>query len=296
MIRGTVGGMKTLAWSTVLIVLPVYTMSILLREALDGQTWGDSGAEYFSSIPRSFFSVFRCIVIGDCSANDGRPLFVLIAEHFGWQYGVLYCIMAVFMSFGLYNVIVAMFVENVVEVSKERERMTRKDRLRDQVFFGRKMAELLHVVYDVYKGFTTKDRDSADSAFSIRSRSLSSSDPEIFAIAADMQLTPTMFGLIRELPEVQKIFYELDLADDDQHNLFETLDADGSGTIDMEEFCTGISKLRGDPCRSDIISINFLIQNVQSELQACMSTMVKRLQLQHELVENMWSRLDRLGC
>eukprot|EP00928_Gymnodinium_smaydae_P001157 TRINITY_DN10423_c0_g5_i1.p1 TRINITY_DN10423_c0_g5~~TRINITY_DN10423_c0_g5_i1.p1 ORF type:complete len:606 (-),score=77.71 TRINITY_DN10423_c0_g5_i1:276-2033(-) len=302
MIRGTVGGMKTLAWSVVLIVLPVYTMCILLREALGDHTGGDSGAEYFASVPRSFFSVFRCIVIGDCAANDGRPLYVLITENHGWQYGVLYCVVAVFMSFGLYNVIVAMFVENVVKVSKERETMARKGRLRDPAFFGRKMAELLQIVYCVYtdlapcpngRSFSTVDSGSTGGS-GRRKRRFSGSS--IFALAADMELTPEMFAMIRELPDVQRILYELDVADDDQHNLFETLDADGGGTIDMEEFCSGIQKLRGDPCRSDIISIDFKIKSVQSELHACMETFGKRLQLQHELVEKMWSKLDGGGC
>merc|ERR1719277_2522410 len=98
-------------------------------------------------------------------------------------------------------------------------------------------------------------------------------------------MTPEIFNQMRNSTTVQRIFEELDIADDDQSKLFETLDVDGSGTVDLEELCSGISKLRGDACRSDIITINFMLQNMQSEMQGCMNSFVRRLHKQEEILD-----------
>eukprot|EP00928_Gymnodinium_smaydae_P006070 TRINITY_DN12113_c0_g1_i1.p1 TRINITY_DN12113_c0_g1~~TRINITY_DN12113_c0_g1_i1.p1 ORF type:complete len:570 (-),score=74.29 TRINITY_DN12113_c0_g1_i1:555-2264(-) len=275
MIRGTLGGMRTLLWSTVLIVLPVYGVSLVLRESIGTLDETGFGAEYFESVPRAFFSVFRCIVIGECADTGGRPLFVVVAESYGWEYGFLYSFIAVFMSFGLFNVIVAMFVENVVEASKQRDRIARKERLRDKTFFGQKMAELLVIVEQFVNPRPSQNGATCEE---------DETDDNIFTRAVDIELTPELFNSLRLLPGVQEILDALDVADDDQHNLFETLDADGGGTIDMEELCNGISKLRGDPCRSDIISINFKLQNVQEELQCCTAAVLRRLHSHDEIL------------
>lgn len=83
---------------------------------------------------------------------------------------------------------------------------------------------------------------------------------------------------------VQQVFDDLDLADEDQFCLFQTLDADGSGAVDLEELCSGISKLRGDACRSDIVSINFMIQGVRSELRTCNARFPRRMYKQEAMI------------
>merc|ERR1712226_1760810 len=79
---------------------------------------------------------------------------------------------------------------------------------------------------------------------------------------------------------IASIFRDLDLADDDHYNLFETLDADGGGTIDMEELFSGVAKLRGEAKKSDIIAINLLVQRVQEDvatlLRSLRSSKMKR--------------------
>jgi len=267
MVRGTLGGMRTLLWSTLLIILPVYSVSLVLRETLGSVTEVGHGAEYFSSVPRSFFSVFRCIVVGECADSSGRPLFVLVTEAYGWGFGLIFCITAVFMSFGLFNVIVAMFVENVVTAAKSKNMQARKERLRDKVYFAKKMDKLLKIICEIYD-----KRSGAEDDFDPRSDS-----DGWLARQRWMEITPEFFNEFRYEARVQKIFDELDLADEDQFNLFDTLDADKSGTIDLEELCIGIQKLRGEACRSDIISINIMIQNVRQEMKLYMSSLARRV-------------------
>merc|ERR1712032_644215 len=83
---------------------------------------------------------------------------------------------------------------------------------------------------------------------------------------SQIQITPSFFDQLRSFKEFQDILRDLDIADEDQLDLFETLDVDGGGTIDLEEFVVGLSRLRGDPRRSDIVSVNLIVRSIQMAL------------------------------
>merc|ERR1712083_573287 len=80
---------------------------------------------------------------------------------------------------------------------------------------------------------------------------------------SSIELTPEFFEDLRKYTEFQDILRDLDIADEDQLDLFDTLDVDGGGTIDLEELITGISKLRGDARRSDIVGVGLIVRAVQ---------------------------------
>merc|ERR1711884_138357 len=117
MINGAIGGMRTLLWSIFLISLPLYCVALMMRESLDF-TETANGVENFSTLADAFFTMFRCIVATECNTREGKPIFVLLVSKFGWGYGLIYCLTMVFMTFGLFNVIVALYVENTVEAAK----------------------------------------------------------------------------------------------------------------------------------------------------------------------------------
>jgi len=69
-------------------------------------------------------------------------------------------------------------------------------------------------------------------------------------------------------------------------NLFDTLDVDGDGSIDIEELCEGISKLRGDARKSDVVALNLMVQKLHQEMRNHMDTTLKVLQA-HEFAMNL---------
>merc|ERR1712050_790074 len=114
MLQGMRGGIRTMFWSMVLLALTLYALAILFRETL-----GEGTRRYdeFKTMAWSLFTVFRC-VMGDCTNEFGHPIFVRVMQSHGWPYALIYCIMIAVTFFGLFNAIVAIFVENTLAAAK----------------------------------------------------------------------------------------------------------------------------------------------------------------------------------
>jgi hypothetical protein len=245
MINGAMGGIRTLFWSVLLISLPLYSVALVLRETV-GRQGVTGGSESFKSLPLAFFTMFRCVVGGDCSNQEGEPIFVLLATQVSWMYGGIYCITMVLMTFGLFNVIVAIYVENTVQAAKHNELALKHQRLQDDKVFRDKIRELLDLLY-MLKNKGKEGRMAIQDLMK-------------------MEISPDFFIEICSNQRFQDILHELDVAEEDQLDLFDTLDVDGGGTIDLEELILGIHKLRGDPRRADIISVALMVKCLQETL------------------------------
>ena len=71
------------------------------------------------------------------------------------------------------------------------------------------------------------------------------------------EITKEMFLLIIQDRGVQKLMNELDLPPD-RANMFEIIDADGSGTLQLPELLHGLLKMRGDISKSDAVAATCL--------------------------------------
>merc|ERR1711920_415871 len=106
---------------------PLYIASLVFRETL-GNTNDDVSDLFFGSVPMCFFTLFRCVVVGECTDNNGRPLFYYIIRFYGWtgwMYAFFYCALVFLMFFGIFNVVVAIYVENVVAAAKSNDHQIR---------------------------------------------------------------------------------------------------------------------------------------------------------------------------
>lgn len=149
MVNGVVGGVKTLAWSFALLALPLYFVAIVMHASI-GDSDNVSGAEGFSSISRSWFTMWRCFVASDCATHEGRPIFLLLVNEFGWGYALVSVLTTVVMSVGLFNVIAAIFVENTLAAAKFNDTIQKRQRLLDTQMFAEKAAELVRLVWSVH--------------------------------------------------------------------------------------------------------------------------------------------------
>jgi len=256
-LNGAIGSAKTLIYSVILINIPLYVVSLILNGLLEGEEYADSKDDdnAFSSLGYTFFNMFRCIVAGECTATDGKPIFARITrshEH-GWVFGVIYCVTVMFMTFGLFNVIVAIYVENIVSAAKVVGTRSKRKRLMDKKYFQDKIMELLWLIQEV------RSIDAGSSHDKKNGRRPHSP-------LVDFGITPDFLDHLLAHEEFVRILQELDIADEDMVDLFETLDVDGNGVVDMEELIIGIFKLRGEGRRADIIAVSLLCRSVQENI------------------------------
>lgn len=281
MIRGALGGIRTLFWSIVLISLPIYAVSLFFRETLGTQQANGKGAEMFATVPLSAFTIFRCVVGADCTDREGWPLFPQIASEYGWGYALFYCGVEILMNFGLFNVIVAIFIENVLAGAKTNDQLLKRQRLRDNSYFGAKVMELVTLIWTTSRtarGF----RDSG---------MIPTSMEGLLREAEDIEITPDLWKQLGQNTIFGEILRDLDVSDDDTVHLFETLDADGSGAIDMEELMEGVAKLRGDARRSDIVAVNLMIQNLASTFKDHCRTSMDTMRSHGEVLQGLQANL-----
>jgi len=90
-----------------------------------------------------------------------------------------------------------------------------------------------------------------------------------------------MFEVIIHKQSVQEILDDLDIAPEDRVNLFEILDADGSGSLMLEELIVGIIKLRGESRRSDVIAINLQVRELQVALHSVEARLLESIEASH---------------
>ena len=71
------------------------------------------GEAYFGSVPQAMFTMFRCM-IGDCTTEPGGSLAVYMSAGFGIKFYIIYCVGMIAITFGLFNIITAVFVDSTI--------------------------------------------------------------------------------------------------------------------------------------------------------------------------------------
>jgi len=252
MVNGAMGSCMTLFYSMILICIPLYIVSLVLRETVGTDPRAGDGSENFVNLPIAFFTMFRCIVAMDCSDDQGKPIFVKLTTESGWIYGTIYCLTTVLLVFGLFNVIVAIYVENTVAAARYSDLNHKRHRLRDKEYFRTRTEELLQYIWAV-----TQNKHVAHVDWNTWN----------LDEVAHVEMTKEFFEELCQDPHFQDLLRDLDIADEDQIDLFETLDMDGGGTIDVEELIMGIAKLRGEARRADLVATLLIARSLQSSVQ-----------------------------
>lgn len=271
MISGIVGGMRTLFWSMILILIPLYAVALILRDTVGRLSLEASDPAYnFSSLALSMFTIFRCVVSGDCTNMNGEPIIFLITEKYGWWYGVMYCILMLLMTFGLFNVIVALYVENTVAAAKHNDVLQLRQRLTDNKRLSLKARKLVNQLWDIQKDGDARRTDEIP-----------------LEEMLDMEISESFMAVALRDPDVQLTLDELDISKDDRIDMFDILDTDGSGSLTMDELLLGIVRLRGEPRRSDIVYVGLVIRVMFDSLSKFQEDFGRELQWQSQVLEQL---------
>merc|ERR1712079_221840 len=166
--------------------------------------------------------------------------------------------------------------------------MGKRQRLLDNEMFARKTTKLVKFIWSVWNNGINSDtgRERESISFGLDS---------VDQMLQEIRLTPELFERLRKYSEFHDLLTDLDIMDEDQVDLFETLDVDGSGTVDIEEFIVAIYKLRGDARRSDIVGVSLMTRSIQQSVVAILDG-IKRLEKFEKrklTASSLGSQLDR---
>lgn len=161
-------------------------------------------------------------------------------------------------------------MENTLTAAKVNSARHKRQRLLNSQAFAEKAACLVKFVWAVHcRRSEDPDWEMADFAVS------GPMDDQDVDEASELQITPELFTFLRTFDELKRLLHALDVTDEDQVDLFDTLDVDGGGMIDLEELIVGISKLRGDARRSDIVGVSLVVRCIQADLRVLKEDIAK---------------------
>lgn len=249
MIQGMLGGMAALGWAMVLFILIIYLTALAFREMF-GREPNENVVEYFSSVPRAMFTMFRCS-FGDCSSAGGMPIFEHVHRAYGAPASILYCVFIFAVTIGLFNVISAIFVERTMSVAMSLQLEKRRERLGDTKLWNTRIATILKRLVAISQGETMGPKMS-----------------ERIDDLLSLDMPCEVIDSAAHDPVIVEALHDLDIDPGDHSYLSDILDPDNSGTVRVSEIVDGLRRLRGDPRRSDVVTIDLMVRSLQVELGA----------------------------
>ena len=183
---------------------------------------------------------------------------------------------------GIFNVILAVYVDITMKAAKENDAVTAEQHARESIRVAKTTRELLkkfaaayHVFADMEDGKTKLDK--------LPSHMLFTEDGMQDRIA----ITKELFLLVIQDRGVQKLMDDLELPPD-RANLFEIIDADGSGTLQITELLQGLLKIRGEINKSDTVAsllatkaLQGIVEALKEENMQNFSKLYQELERQH---------------
>eukprot|EP00929_Paragymnodinium_shiwhaense_P072252 TRINITY_DN36669_c0_g1_i1.p1 TRINITY_DN36669_c0_g1~~TRINITY_DN36669_c0_g1_i1.p1 ORF type:complete len:734 (+),score=155.45 TRINITY_DN36669_c0_g1_i1:110-2203(+) len=248
MMHGMIGGLPTLGWALLLFVISVYMVALMCREFL-GRNMYPNIYEYFSDVPRAMITTFRCS-FGDCSTLAGTPIFEHVDERYGIWFSAFYCLFNFTMAIGMFNVISAIFVQSTMAAATGMKTKQKKQRLQDDDLWSTRVSTIVRQIATLILGIEEADRlsDNVD-------------------VIYDLDVSCDTMDKLGSDPVIQHALEELDVDPEDHEALSEILDVDGNGSVVVIELLQGIKRLRGNPRRSDIVTLDLLCRSMQSTMQ-----------------------------
>eukprot|EP00929_Paragymnodinium_shiwhaense_P118103 TRINITY_DN897_c0_g2_i1.p1 TRINITY_DN897_c0_g2~~TRINITY_DN897_c0_g2_i1.p1 ORF type:complete len:629 (-),score=92.04 TRINITY_DN897_c0_g2_i1:624-2366(-) len=233
--------LRSLVWASVLLLLIIFTFAIYICQNVANTIRDcDSGAcamdpelaRYWGTVPTASLTLFQ-IISGGLNWDDvARPLMDLS----GFLLVVLIMFIA-FAQFAVLNVVTGVFCQAAVEsAQRDRELMVHS--------MTAKKKQIIESMSDQFSHMFKK--------FS----------------ATYGGITPEAFEEYVNMKSVQDYFALLELDATDAWVLFQLLDEDGSGTIEVEEFVDGCLRLKGTARSIDLARLSKEFKLTTRQLQS----------------------------
>lgn len=291
MIQGVFAGLRVLFWAVVLFFSFIYFLAIILRNVVGDEKVENGGNplvhQSFGKVPWAMFTLFMCLTDG-CTAPDGTPLATHLFNHHGAVFLLGYMLVVLFVTIGLFNLIMAIFVDNVME-SKRQHRQ--EDRAMDRLSVESRLRRTIRQCCMEQGLMETLGRDIGVCTVATGDVSMhwnaayakgAADDSRLDINPDNISMTRDMFCNLLSHPKMDQILEQLDVETCNRVELFDVLDADMSGELDLEEIISGLLSLRGPAEKKDAVGAllcarclmqqqRALRDEVHQQFQACLA-------------------------
>jgi len=219
-VQGLLDSLRTMGWIALLLLMIVYCLSVTITTTVGHseyvrEHWRDS-QKYVGTIYRTMWTIVQVITFDNWATDIARPMSEVSPITTWVMLGII-----TICTFGVLNVIIAVMVERTLTIAKENR--------------------------DIIGGVLEKTEKEL----------LKSMADDFFALDADGsgELDYEEFQKLIRTPSFGFKLRLLGVFEDEAESLFELMDADSSGTVSPEEFCGGLSKIKGPAKGQDLVQL-----------------------------------------
>ncbi|CAE7428869.1 unnamed protein product [Symbiodinium sp. KB8] len=302
MIQGVFTGLRVLTWAVILLLVSMYLLGVITRTLL-GQH------PEFRDVPSAMFTSFRCVTDG-CTAYDGTPLIARLRteeKDLGGVIMIVYILLFLFVTIGIFNLIMAVFIDNVTDGStKKRQRQLganapKTEWLISSVLRNIILTKILHkeaeeeAWNDDYHAHgrrpskILKEKLAAlQEMYGYKPHTIHEYEQlsnEIRKEMARRNVVVTREEFNHWLSGEKELITTLDDSEIDlscKSDLFDVLDADLSGELEFEEMIDGLLKCRGPASKTDIIAVRLKTALLVKLLTQVLSGIIKDCGRSHQ--------------
>lgn len=238
------------------------------------------GGLMFRSVPRAMMTVFQCMLSDACESPSGTPLVWHLWDSKGVVLVTGYVVVYIFVTFGLFNLILAIFVENTMAAAHNSEQKRTARKHQNSVRAAKKLKHLLTRIFttadETGRNFLVQRNKSVGLMKYLDALKVHHNEPEDEpASHLSLRVDQSTFEEALDQEEVQALLEDLDVSCSTRDNIFEILDADGNGYLALNELAEGIMRLRGAPDKGDLVSSALMVRCLQKNMRRLEGTVTK---------------------
>jgi hypothetical protein len=282
MVIGVAAGMRVLLWAVVLLFVIVFSVAVAANSLMGAEE------KELATLPMSMLTVFRCYTDG-CVSFDGASLSSRLFHKYGAPFFFGYMLSFMFVTFGMFNLIMAFFIENVVSRGLKRK-------LHD---IGVTMPEIRLLIRETLLMLIARDiaededadraaRYNGGSVLSARTSTSISGHVDTFLSHLeenDYDISRAAFTKWLERPEMCTMLARADIDLANQADLFDVLDVDMSETLGLDEVIQGLMLMRGPITKSDVVAIRLQMRHLVEDVHSLAQSMEKVVKSDGVLVD-----------
>mmetsp|Transcript_23244 Transcript_23244/g.41981 ORF Transcript_23244/g.41981 Transcript_23244/m.41981 type:complete len:610 (-) Transcript_23244:38-1867(-) len=276
MIQGVVTGMRVLGWAVVLLILLTYIIGIGLNMIFE------EAYPEFSTVDSAMLTLFRCFTDG-CATYGGAPLQEHIRQDLVRNMGLLwmcgYILVYLFVTIGVFNLIMAVFIDNVNDgsvkkkqynlgLTSDKTEMTLAEKIQalcDQTFHN--IAERPTIRQRMSQAMVDKMTDLESKVTGKKPHTAKEFEERAKGIKYEMMqkgclVSKEVFNswLTNKKTQFLDLLEEAEIDVSMKFELFDVLDTDLSGELEFAEIVEGLMKCRGPVSKTDIIGMGLKVR------------------------------------